>query len=162
MLLLTGITTWEKCALLYLHWLIKLINNPVIISGTRTTVEIDVGLFTLRKNQVGRVLPQQWVFGGICRETKECFMFHIPDRTAAPLLPIIRQSILPGTTILFNQWAANNGTAAVGYNHNTVNHSVNFINPATGAHTQNIERDRCTYSKHRAELESRKGVKQKT
>ena len=67
-------------------------------------------------------------------------MFTIPDRSAATLLPIIRQLILPGTTILSDQWAAHNGIAAMGYNHNTVNHPVNFIDPATGAHTQNIER----------------------
>ena len=28
----------------------------------------------------------------------------------------------------------------MGYNHNTVDHSVTFIDPTTGAHTENIER----------------------
>ena len=117
-----------------------LVNNPVIIGGPGTTVEIDESSFTRRKNNIGAVLPQQWVFGGICRKTRECFMYTVPDRTAATLLPIITQAILPGTTVLSDQWRAYNGIAALGYAHNTVNHSQNFVDPATGAHTQNIER----------------------
>ena len=33
-------------------------------------VEIDESLFVRRKN-VGRTLPQQWVFAGICRENEK-------------------------------------------------------------------------------------------
>ncbi|KAL3108898.1 hypothetical protein niasHT_011448 [Heterodera trifolii] len=59
------------------------------------TVEIDEAIFTKRKNNVGRVLPEQWVFGGICRETKECFMVDVEDRTSATLLAIIEDRIAP-------------------------------------------------------------------
>lgn len=51
-----------------------------------------VSLFSKRKNHV---FPQRWVFGGICCETKKCFMYAVEDRVAATLMPIIEQSIAP-------------------------------------------------------------------
>ena len=126
------------------------------------TVEIDESLFSRRKSNAGRQLPPQWVFGGICRETKQCFLFTVPDRSAATLLPLIQSHILPGTTILSDEWRAYSSITNLGYEHHTVNHTCNFVNPEDGTHTQNIEscwrnakiRNKRHFGTHRRMLDS--------
>ena len=66
-------------------------------------------------------------------------MYAVPDRSAATLMPIIQNSILPGTTVISDLWRAYGGINAIGFNHSTVNHSINFVDPETRAHIQNVE-----------------------
>lgn len=51
----------------------------------------------------------QWVFGGIYRQTKECFLFAVENRTAALLIPIIVENIAPGSIIMSDKWKSYNG-----------------------------------------------------
>ena len=45
----------------------------------------------------GRYIEGEWVFGGICRETKACFFIVVGQRDIDTLLAIIHSHILPGT-----------------------------------------------------------------
>jgi hypothetical protein len=63
----------------------------------------------------------------------------LKDRSAATLIPIIQQWVIPGSTIHSDQWAAYNGLAGLGFNHRTVNHQQNFIDPVTDACTNHVE-----------------------
>lgn len=112
------------------------------IGGVGYNVEIDESIISKRKNNVGRLLNEIWVFGGVCRETHERFVVRVDSRDAGTLLPIIQEMILPGTTIHSDGWAAYNriSTLPEGYIHKVVNHSLNFVDPVTGCHTQTIER----------------------
>ena len=69
------------------------------------------------------------------------YMQRVPQRDAATLLPIIQQHVANGSTVWSDEWAAYNRVAGLPNvsSHGVVNHSLEFVNRATGVHTQNIE-----------------------
>ena len=98
------------------------------IGGAGKT-EIDESKFGKRKYNMGRLIEGQWVFGGLCRETREFFMVPVADRTLATLLDVMHQYIENGSTIGFDCWKAYDCLENKGYKHLKVNHSVNFVDP---------------------------------
>ena len=80
--------------------------HPAKIGGVGHVVEIGESAWTKRKYNRGRRVLNKWVFGGIARDTRECFAVVVDRRDAASLLPIVREYVLPGTTIYSDQWAA--------------------------------------------------------
>ena len=87
-----------------------------------------------------RTVDGHWVFGGVERITGECFLVEVQQRDAATLLPIVQNFVRPGSIVYSDEWAAYNQLAAsAACQHQTVNHSIHFVDPQTGAHTQGIE-----------------------
>jgi transposase-like protein len=114
------------------------------IGGPGLIVEIDESHIRTRKYDVGRVLVSQaiWVFGGISRNTKECFVVQVERRDAETLLPLIQQYIAPRSIIFSDMWKAYNGIEDLleQYTHGQINHSKEFLHPVQEfVHTQNIE-----------------------
>ena len=60
-------------------------------------------------------------------------------RDQATLIPLIKRHVAPGALIITDCWAAYNNLEQEGFMHETVNHSQHFVDPRTGAHTQQIE-----------------------
>ena len=79
------------------------------------------------------------MFGGYERGTGRTFMVPVEDRSTETLLPIIQESIKPGTIIFSDCWRAYNWLEAEGFKHLTVNHSLHFKDPDTGTHSNSIE-----------------------
>lgn len=60
-------------------------------------------------------------------------IFVLVDRRDRRTLEnVIQRYVLPGTRIVSDEWAAYNQLNRLGYNHMTVNHSVNYVNPING------------------------------
>ena len=87
----------------------------------------------------GHHVEGQWVFGGYERGTGRTFKVPVEDRSTDTLLQIIKEWILPGTTIYSDCWRAYNSLDTEGFQHLTVNHSLHFKDPETGTHTNAIE-----------------------
>ena len=114
-------------------------NHEGPIGGHGSTVEIDKSKFGKRKYHRGRFIKVHWVFGGICLETKACFLVPVEHRDRDTLLPIIRTQILPGTRVMSDLWKSYDCLQNSGYQHLIVNRSLNFVDPDTGGHTEGIE-----------------------
>ena len=116
------------------------VDHPVKIGGPGIELEIDESKFGRRKYNRGRYVDGHWVFGGTERLTGESFLVEVQQRDAQTLLPIIRQYIRPGSVVYSDEWRAYSQLQSHNYSHLTVNHSLNFVDPVTGAHTQCVER----------------------
>lgn len=113
--------------------------------GSRTEghiVEIDETLISKRKYNRGRIKRQQWMFGAIERGTNNFIIKKISSRGQAELKRVILETITEGATINSDMWSSYMfifGSTDSTYSHFSVNHTQNFVNPETGAHTQCIE-----------------------
>ena len=68
-------------------------------------------------------------------------MVPVEQQDSSTLLTIIKDRILPGTTVISDCWKAYDCLQHEGYHHLTVNHSVNFVDPSNkDIHTNTIER----------------------
>ena len=74
----------------------------------------------------------------------------VSRRDANTLLPIIQAHVAPGTRVYSDEWAAYNQVQNLPNvsSHQRVNHSLHFVDPVTGVHTQTIE-SYCNRVKHK-------------
>lgn len=122
----------------------KLLQEPIRLGGPGVIVQIDESLMVKAKYNRRRnlTLPQRWVFGIYDESKKMGYIRFVDRRDAQTLLPIIADVILPSSIIHSDEWAAYNGITGIAnrnYTHETVNHRYNFVNPISGAHTNNVE-----------------------
>ena len=112
------------------------------IGGVNEIVEILETHLYRRKNHTVRVFKSECVrlVCGICRSTKKVFVTIVSNRTKETLSNVIKQYVAPGSKVITDCWA---GYVDVkkDFEHLTVNHKYNFINPEDASvHTQTIER----------------------
>ena len=66
-------------------------------------------------------------------------MTLVKNRSAKYLLSIIQEHVKDGSVVFTDCWAAYNNIKIIGLLHETVNHSLHFVNPKTEVYSQFIE-----------------------
>jgi transposase-like protein len=112
-----------------------------MIGGPGEIVEIDESKFGKRKFNAGHRVEGVWVVGGCEKNGRGVFAVPVESRNAITLLEIIQRYVHPGSVIYTDCWRGYRTTdlVALGYQHSTVNHTYNFVNPITQVHTNTIE-----------------------
>ena len=113
----------------------NLLANRVVIGEPHTALEVVGACFLEEKLSGVPVTTTRENF----RETRECFVYTVPDSGAATLLPIIQRSIRPGTTMMSGLWVACRGIQAMGYTDLTINHIYEIFDPVPGSYTEHRE-----------------------
>ena len=86
----------------------------------------------------------KWAFGLVERGSLDCVLKTVhSSRSRAVLLPLINESCAEGTVFCSDGWKAyvklNENVDLEDTLHFPVNHTNNYVDPLTGAHTQTIE-----------------------
>jgi len=111
------------------------------IGGPGIVVELDESKFGKRKQHRGHHVEGVWVLGGVERtRERKLFMVTVADRSAETLELEILRHVLPGSIVVTDLWKGYSQLwAKFGFDHLTVNHSENFVDPETLACTNTIE-----------------------
>lgn len=136
-----------------------LVQNPLKLGGRGLICQIDESLFRYKpKYHRGRATEHElWVFGIVDTTFRPSrgYMQVVEDRSSSTLIPIIQSVIREGSTVQSDEWRAYRNLSELGFDHNTVNHSVEFVNHMDGTHTQCIE---SYWSKQKLRIKAKKGV----
>ena len=130
------------------------------LGGPGVILQIDESLFCHKANdnRGRRASKEQWVFGIADTSYKPAitYMEVVQKHDADTLLPIIERIACPGSIIHSDQWRVYHSIhQRLQLDHGTVNHSLNFVDPETGVHTQAIE---SYWAKAKQKFKTMKGV----
>ena len=96
----------------------------------------------ISQRNYGSRLTGNWVVGLVEKlsdDRLDCRFFIVSKRDRQTLESIVQNEVLFGSEIHSDCWLGYSGLTTLGFRHQTVNHSTNFIDPDTLANTQRIE-----------------------
>lgn len=112
-----------------------------MIGGEGIEVEVDESKFGKVKYGHGHRVDGVWVVGGVERTPdRKLFLEVVENRSQETLIDVLKRNIKPGSIVYTDLWKGYlNIETQLGITHLTVNHSINYKDPISGAHTNTIE-----------------------
>jgi hypothetical protein len=115
-------------------------DDDFVIGGPGIRVEIDESKLGKRKYHRGHRVDGVWVLGGVEHTAaRKVFIEIVETRDAETLQDVIVRHVLPGSIVVTDFWRGYLGLEELGYTHLRLNHSLEFVDPVTGACTNTIE-----------------------
>ncbi|XP_031341606.1 uncharacterized protein LOC116169602 [Photinus pyralis] len=112
------------------------------LGGVGHVVQVDESVVTKRKCHQARLAKEKWVVGLYDVNDERGTIALVDDRSERTLKGVLTNLILPGTEIWTDEGTGykflQNYDGVSPYTHHTVNDSRDFVNPATGVHTNVI------------------------
>lgn len=114
---------------------------PIVkIGGPGIVVEIDESKFGKVKYHRGHRVEGVWVFGMVEKTPeRRLVLVKIENRTRETLEALLVKYVHPESIIHSDCWRAYSHLSSLFTDHQSVNHSQNFSDPATGTNTNTIE-----------------------
>lgn len=81
----------------------------------------------------------RWVLG-IYKSASQVRFIRIRNRKSTTLLSVIRKYVQEASLIWTDEFTSCKCLISHGHKHESVNHSKNYVDPITSAHTQGVER----------------------
>ena len=118
----------------------KVLNAEIKLGGLGKTMEIDESKFSATRKYKRESLVRSVGVWSSGPGSQKALLFCVPNRTRETLVHrLITTHICPGTVIYSDQFTLYIPLNQLGYIHLSVNHSKNFVDPNSGAHTNTIE-----------------------
>lgn len=137
------------------------IENPIKLGGLDTIVQIDETKlnFNIKSHRGRSPRDAVWAITMVDTSTQPSkgYIEIVPNRTRNTLCPIIERVIRTGSIIYTDEWSSYSQLSRDNnYEHYTVCHKYNFVNPKNNVHIQNVE---SFNNKIKYEIKKRKGIR---
>lgn len=115
--------------------------DDTIIGGDGIIIQVDETKIGKRKYHRGHRVEGAWVIVGVEKtEERGVFAEVVRDRSARTIEEVLSRHIARGSILQTDCWRGYSGIAEkLGIVHQTVNHSVGFIDHITGVETNTVE-----------------------
>lgn len=112
----------------------------ILLGGEGMVVEMDESKFGRCKYNKGRPVEGVWVVGAVERSPqRKIVLIPVRHRDGRTHETIVQKYIRPGTIVYTDCWRGYQNISSGDITHRTVNHTLFFVDPQTGVHTNTIE-----------------------
>lgn len=108
-----------------------LLHRRSTVGGHGIKVELYESKFWKRNHSDDHKVVNYWIFCGLERDSTNCFLATVVDRTPKTIMNLLKQYVQPGTIVYSDIWKDNKVDQEV-YSHLTVHHELTFRDMESG------------------------------